>query len=467
MQSKLLIMLPKKEKNIAVFLAPLVLGNMLNPLNSTMLSTAILTILAAFGQTQEAIALLIIPLYFASAIGQPLMGRLCDVFSPVAINLFGFLLILLSGIIGECAQNFDSLIVSRVLLGLGSSAAYPSSITLIRKRYRENATEVPGIVLSIIAIAGQVSLVFGPFLGGILSDNFGWKGVFFINIPLALIGLAFSFFEMKNAGDVTQQEKKRFSKIIQDIDLIGFIAFSIFLLSFLVTILYPTNLYRKIPITILLLIVLIYVERKHPRPFIDVKILGLNFFLNTTFLRQIGINFIIYLVLYGFPQWLEQSKNIRPANVGFIMLPFSLMAMILSVLVSKSKKYLLLLSIGALCIAISSVGIYTLDSSSPTYLIIIITTTIGAAMGILTIANQATLYSEAPDDSIGVCFGLYRTVGYIGAILSGTALKFQFKAGATDKGLHALALMALLACLLVFLFLIPLYFKRKNKVQYQ
>ena len=123
-----------KKKELTVFMAPLVLGNMLNPLNSTMLATAVLTIVAAFKQEQGAGALLIIPLYFTSAIGQPLMGRLCDIFSPSKINLFGFLLILFSGIVGVSAQSFDWLIVSRILLGLGSSAAYPSSITLVRQR---------------------------------------------------------------------------------------------------------------------------------------------------------------------------------------------------------------------------------------------------------------------------------------------------------------------------------------------
>lgn len=454
----------KNDKGVGVFLAPLVLGNMLNPLNSTMLATAVLTIVAAFGHTPGAGALLIIPLYFASAIGQPLMGRLCDVFSPSKINIFGLLLILLSGIIGVFPQNFNWLIASRIVLGLGSSAAYPSSITLIKQRYEAKKMEVPRIMLSIIAVAGQVSLVFGPFLGGILLENFGWKGIFFINIPLVLLGLAFYLVKGSDSTAKERKSQKTFIQIIHDLDLIGLLVFSGFLFSFLITLLYPTYLYPKISISIVLLITLIRLELKHPKPFIDVKILSVNLFLNTTFLRQIGINFIVYLILYGLPQWMEQSKGLTPSSVGLIMLPFSLMAMTMSLLVAKSKKYLLLLSIGVLCIIATAVGIFDLDSGSSPYLIVAITTLIGAAAGILTVANQATLYDEAPDDSLGICFGLFRTVGYIGAIVAGTALKFQFKTGASDKGLHSLALMALLACLVIVTFLVPLFFKRKKKL---
>src|SRR5258706_15545611 len=110
-----------KDKGLPGFLAPLVLGNMLNPLNSTMLATAIVSIVSAFKQEPGTGALLIIPLYFTSAIGQPLMGRLCDVFNPHKINLFGFILILISAFVGISAQSFTWLIVSRILLGLGSS----------------------------------------------------------------------------------------------------------------------------------------------------------------------------------------------------------------------------------------------------------------------------------------------------------------------------------------------------------
>jgi MFS family permease len=452
----------KNDKGTAVFMAPLVLGNMLNPLNSTMLATAALTIVAAFHQEQGAAALLIIPLYFTSAIGQPLMGRLCDVFNPAKINVFGFLVILLSGIVGVFAQSFSWLIVSRMLLGLGSSAAYPSSMTLVKQRYTSMGKEVPGVVLSVIAIASQVSLVFGPFLGGVLLESFGWKGIFFINIPLVLIGLSLSLARKKGIRQIKKQQEKTVSQVIRDLDVMGLLVFSSFLFVFLIALLFPSYLYIKIPVAIVLLILLIIVEQRHHKPFIDISILSRNLLLSTTFLRQIGINFIVYLFLYGLPQWMEQSKHISPANVGLIMLPFSLMAMTLSLLIAKIKNYRFLLTAGVLCIVVGTIGIFTLNTASSVYLILMITITMGAAIGILTVSNQATLYTEAPDGEVGVCFGLFRTVGYIGAILAGSALKFQFRTSATDSGLHSLGLLSLFACVLILLFLVPLYFKRKK-----
>ncbi|HMG09555.1 MAG TPA: hypothetical protein VK609_13680, partial [Mucilaginibacter sp.] len=142
--------------------------------------------------------------------------------------------------------------------------------------------------------------------------------------------------------------------------------------------------------------------------------------------------------------------------------PFSLTAMALSLLIAKNKNYKLLLSTGVLCIIVATIGIFLLNTASPVYFIVSITMLIGAALGILTVSNQATLYTEAPDDQVGVCFGLFRTVGYIGAILAGSSLKHQFKAGATDTGLHSLAVFSLVACVLIVVFLLPLFFKRRK-----
>jgi MFS family permease len=451
-----------KDKGLAKFLAPLVLSNMLNPLNSTMLATAVLTIVTVFRQEPGAGALLIIPLYFTSAIGQPLMGRLCDVFDPGRINLFGFVLILLSGVVGVSAPSFGWLIVSRILLGLGSSAAYPSSITLVKQRYKKLNMEVPGVTLSVIAIAGQVSLVFGPFLGGILLETFGWKGIFAVNIPLVLLGLGLSFRRKSDSSPGKTSINKSRLQLLKDLDPLGLLVFCAFLFVFLMTLLYNSYMYIKIPVAILLLIALVAVELKHHKPFIDVKILSMNMLLNTTFLRQIGITFIMYLFLYGLPQWMEQSKQINPSNVGLIMLPFSLTAMAFSLLIAKNKNNKLLLTAGVLCVIVSTIGIFLLHTASPVYFIVGITIVIGAALGILTVSNQATLYSEVPDDQVGVCFGLFRTVGYIGAMLAGSSLKHQFESGATDAGLHQLALFSLVACVLIVMLLLPLFLKKRK-----
>jgi len=91
----------------------------------------------------------------------------------------------------------------------------------------------------------------------------------------------------------------------------------------------------------------------------------------------------------------------------------------------------------------------------------------GISIGLNIIANQASLYAEVPVEYTGISFGLFRTVGNIGTILSGSELKEIFSHGATDHALHKLATYSLICCGLIFLLLIPLIKKYLNKKSIQ
>ena len=209
------------------YLWPLILGTMMNPLNSTMLATALTTICTSFGKDISSGALLITSLYVTCTVGQPLMGRLADIYSPKKINTLGFILVLLSAVIGMIAPDFSWLIVSRIILGLGTSAAYPSAMAIINKKYANEGLAVPGNVMGWIAISGQISMVLGPVLGGVLTQWLGWKGIFFINIPWVLVAVYLS----KALPDEAPRQQQR--SLFKELDIPGILLFSAFLLVLL------------------------------------------------------------------------------------------------------------------------------------------------------------------------------------------------------------------------------------------
>ncbi|HXB92861.1 MAG TPA: MFS transporter, partial [Puia sp.] len=174
------------------FMSPLVLGTMMNPLNSTMLATALATLCNSFKISNGQGAVLITSLYVTATLAQPLMGRLADIYSARRVNNLGFLLVMLAALTGIFAPAFGWLVASRILLGLGTSAAYPSAMALIGRRYALEGKPVPGTVLALVAMSGQVSLVLGPTLGGLLTQLLGWRGIFIINIPWVIVALILS-----------------------------------------------------------------------------------------------------------------------------------------------------------------------------------------------------------------------------------------------------------------------------------
>ncbi|MGI8418883.1 MAG: MFS transporter [Nakamurella sp.] len=155
------------------FTAPLLLGSTLNPINSSMIATGLVGIGVDFHRGPGATAILISVLYLCSAVMQPTMGKLSTLFGPRRVFLSGAAILLIAGIVGVTAPSFGLLLLSRALIGVGTSAAYPTAMALVRRRADENGIGVPSRVLGNFSIASQITVVFGLPLGGVLVGAFG------------------------------------------------------------------------------------------------------------------------------------------------------------------------------------------------------------------------------------------------------------------------------------------------------
>lgn len=105
------------------FVAPLYLGASLNPVNSSIIATALVAIAAALHLPVGDTAILISCLYLTSALAQPAAGRLAEEFGPRRIFVAGIVLVFAAGIVGTLAHSMAALIAARVLIGAGTSAA--------------------------------------------------------------------------------------------------------------------------------------------------------------------------------------------------------------------------------------------------------------------------------------------------------------------------------------------------------
>ena len=448
----------REEKVSWRFMLPLVLGTMMNPLNSTMLATALITLCNSFRVTVGQGAILITSLYVTSTIAQPLMGRLADIYSAKKINTLGFILVMLAAIIGIFAPGLPWLIVSRIVLGLGTSAAYPSAMALINKKYAGAHKAVPGSVLGIVAISSQVSMVLGPTLGGVLTQFLGWRGIFFINIPWVIIAMFLS----RAIPDYPVAKSEVKMSIFRKLDIPGIILFSAFLLSLLYLLIGHDVSWISIGASILLFALLVVWEWKHDAPFIDVKLLVHRPALSLVYMRTLATNYILYLILYAMPQWVESVRHVMPAKTGLIMLPTSVMAITMGLIISKSNKPVMQNVLGVFVMLMACGGILFLNQNVSIFLVLGFAVIMGSADGINMIANQALLNREAPLSQKGVSFGLYRTAGYIGAIISSTQLKTLFHNGVTDQSFHRIGFYASVSSVVLLLLLVPLLMRKKQ-----
>jgi MFS family permease len=432
---------------------PVVLGTMMNPLKSTMLATALIPLCNSFQISIGSGAILVTSLYVTSTIAQPLMGRLADIFSAKTINLLGFGLVLIAALVGMFAPGFEWLVASRIILGLGTSASYPSSMALLNKKYAAQGQSVPGNVLGLVGISAQVSMILGPVLGGLLTQWLGWQGIFMINIPWVIVAVYLS----KAIPNDPVKEKLSTRELLKRLDVPGILIFTLFLLSLLFLLIqHSFNWQMMITVAALFILMILY-ERRQENPFIDVRLLAANPSLLLVYIRALATSYILYTMLYGFPQWLEGVRHFNPAETGLFMLPDSIVAIAVGLLISRSQKLFEQNLLGVLFMLATCGGMFMLNADITVIMIVLITVIMGIAEGINLIANQALLNAETPLDQKGVSFGLYRTFAYLGAILSGSQLKVLFHTGITDQKFHILSYTALASSMVLLILLVPLW----------
>ena len=425
---------------------PLLLGLALNPINSSIIATALVPIGDAFHATAAETAWLIAALYLATSVGQPLMGRLADMYGAVPVFYAGVVLTTLAGIGGSLAPTLDALVAWRVVLGLGTSAAYPAAMILLRRFASDDRGRLHPGPLSAVTVAGQVTIVIGPTIGGLLVQYGGWRATILGVVPVAVCAALCAWFWMPRG--TTPRGGQRAS--LREIDLAGLAAFAAALTLLLVALLHPRHVSPSVIAGAAVCAILwFFIERRSRSPFIDVRMLARNGRLLAVYGRYVGIYTIFYSVFYGFPQWLEQAHRATPAQAGLLMLPTSLVAIACAMIGARLQPRVALFAgcAGALAGALLLLRLHA-DASA--LLILGTSAVLGIPNGMNPISEQATLSRLVAPEQMGVASGLLRTAGYVGAMLASSLIAIAFRGGiAGDRPLHLLA--SVLVCIAVVL----------------
>ncbi len=430
------------------FMAPLALGATLNPINSTMLSTALVPIAQSLDASVAETGWLIAGLYLTTAIAQSTMGRLVDLFGPRRIYLMSLFFVAAAGVSARLASSLTGLVMVRVLLGIGTSGAYPAAMRIFRTQADRIGSKPPRVAMGVLTMAAISTTATGPVLGGILTDAFGWHAIFTVNAPLALLAAILILLWLPK----DHQARASFARLMEEVDWIGVGLFAAFLLSLMV---FLMNL-KDHPLWPALLgaavfgAALVAYSRRRPQPFIDVPMLVRNRPLAVTYLRAAAVSLIVFSVYYGFAQWLQTALGFSSAKAGLVTLPMSVVAAVSSLTGVRSKglRTPFAISIGAALAGY--IGLFVVDSTTSVWVLVIVFTCFGVPLGTFSVATQAAVYIQAPAEEIGMAAGLQRTAQYIGAMSAAALLALIYGQRATDHDLHVLAaVMAALSALLL------------------
>lgn len=156
------------------------------PLNSSMVTLALIDVEADLGVPVSRAVWLVTGYLAVMALAQPLGGRIGDAAGHRRTFLAGFALFLLCSLLGAAAPDFGVLVAARAGQAVGGALMLPSVSAIIRNGVHPSRR---GHAFGVLATALALSAAVGPVVGGLVVGAAGWRAVFLVSVPLGLVAL--------------------------------------------------------------------------------------------------------------------------------------------------------------------------------------------------------------------------------------------------------------------------------------
>lgn len=397
-----------------VVIASLGVGTFVTALSNSVLNAILPLVADAFTTDISAVEWIITTFLLVQSGTLLTFGRLGDMIGHRRVYLAGLLLFIVSLVLCALAPSVLTLILARILQGVGSAMFIANSSPILTVIFPPSQR---GRVLGIQATTVYLGLATGAPLGGILAEQFGWQSVFLIPIPFAVLALATSWRALRIETPPTKRE--RFDLIGAGVYLVG-----------LVMVLVALNRGRSwgwtseltigcIVLGLVSLIAFVIHERRTAVPMLD-----LSLFAQRAFTAPVISSMMNYSASAGttfiLPFALIQGRGLSPGQVGLIL---SAQPIVMAVMASLSGA--LSDRIGSripatLGMAILSLGLFalswmTLDTPLP--LLSFGLAVVGLGIGLFTSPNNSSVLGAVGPERRGVASGILSTARTLGNVL--------------------------------------------------
>jgi EmrB/QacA subfamily drug resistance transporter len=408
------LLLNGKAMNPWLALLALSFGLFMSLLDATIVNIALADIQKNFPSSLSLVSWVLNGYNLAFVASLVTVGHLADLFGRKRVFQIGMVVFSLGSLFCALSPAIGWLIAARVLQACGAAALNSISLAIITAIF---PVDKRGAAIGIWGALAGLSATIGPVLGGILVGTWGWRSIFFLNLPFCLLGLWF----VNRWVPETRDEKATAS-----IDVAGIVTLTIgtFCLVFAITQAQqwgwtsPRNIIM-IAIALFCLIFLYLVERRHHQPIIDLSLFEHRSFFATNlamFLYGIAVQGAILLMVLYF----TTARALPPVHAAYGVLPISLAAFVISGLSGSFSQYIKprvegIIGMLFLCVGLSLLCTLSLNASylDTAWREIII----GIGMGLSLIAFPKTALEEVPEAKLGAGSGVFNTFRQIGYTL--------------------------------------------------
>lgn len=447
---------PRHE--IRWIVAALCTGTVLSALNSGMVAVALSTLRRAFAVDVATVTWVISAFYLTSAVLQPLMGRLADRYGPRRVFAFGMVTIIVAGALGPFAPNLAVLCAVRVLLAVGTAAAFPSAAAMLRAISATEGGDGRRLIARVQLIDTSAAAV-GPVLGGLLIVAFGWEAIFWINIPLAALALVSTW---RLAPADPQRPRVPLARTLRESDIPGVLLFIATVVGLLVFVLeLPQGpSWPLLAAAIAAGALFTWRELRAATPFIDLRLLARDVPLLRVYALFVLANLVFYSALFGLPQYLEEHAGLPTDVVGLLLLPLAAFNVVMAPIAERliDRRGLgTTLVVGTAALVAGTLLLPLLAATTAPIAVLAATAALGIPYVLVLVSITQSLTAASPPGHAGQAAGLFQTARSLGSTAAGVIVALAFTGG-TGPGEWSL-LAAITAGLAVVTLLVALVWR--------
>ncbi len=302
-------------------------GTLMGALDTSIVNVALPYIRANLGATVTEIAWISTGYIIALVIIMPLTAWLGITFGRKRVYMTCLALFTTASFFCGTAHSLPELVFFRILQGMGAGALQPTEQAILRETFPR---EKQGMAMGLYGLAVMVGPAIGPTLGGWITDNYNWPWIFFINIPIGIIGL---WMVNQVVHDPPYLKAQRGTA---GIDAIGIGLLTVGLASLQAVLEEGQNydwfssglIVALTVVAVVALILLVWWELRTPKPAVDLSVLKNASFTTGTLIGGIlGVS--LYSSMFLLPLYMQELLNYPAMKSGLVLMPRSLVMLVL------------------------------------------------------------------------------------------------------------------------------------------
>jgi EmrB/QacA subfamily drug resistance transporter len=341
-------------------------------------------------------------------------GKLGDLLGRRLIFMVGLAVFTLSSLFCGLSGTGTELIAARTVQGVGAALMMPSTLSIISATF---AVRERGTAIGIWAGVSAVALAIGPLLGGIITEHVSWNWIFYVNVPIGVLGVVASLLVVPESKDTSREQR---------LDLPGLLTSGIALFSLVFALIEAhrygwtstliLSLFAVAAVGIALFVVL---ELRQRIPMLD-----LTLFRSGTFTGANVVAILVTLAMFGifvfFPIYMQTFRGWSPVQAGAALLPWTILIVIFAPIAGKlsdrvGSRWLMaagMTTVAACCLVLSTVNLHSsFWHMLPAFILG------GLGMSFVMTPMSAAAMGAAPVDKAGVASGVLNTFRQVGVAL--------------------------------------------------